>query len=121
MSRKKQITKGITTESDNKIALSCGSINPEKLSDMKAAIRALNHPLRLSILQLIDNSSGGVSVGDISDSISRIQPETSMHLKMLRKAGLVQTVRDGKKKLYQLEQARLKSLLKSIDALAEIK
>ena len=48
-----------------------------------------------------------VSVGDIVDALDVAQPTVSHHLKVLKNAGLVRSVRQGKQVLYTIDQERL--------------
>lgn len=48
-----------------------------------------------------------ISVNDIVAELNVAQPTVSHHLKILRSAGLVTSVRRGKQVLYTLDQARL--------------
>ncbi|MGE0451838.1 MAG: ArsR/SmtB family transcription factor [Vicinamibacterales bacterium] len=60
---------------------------------MAALFQALGDATRLRILGLL--LSGEVCVCDIYESLKIPQPKASRHLAYLRKAGLVQTRRDG--------------------------
>lgn len=48
-----------------------------------------------------------VSVGEIVDALDVAQPTVSHHLKVLKNAGLVHSVRQGKQVLYTIDQQRL--------------
>lgn len=48
-----------------------------------------------------------VSVGDIVAALDFAQPTVSHHLKILKNAGLVTSVRQGKQVFYTLNQSRL--------------
>ena len=48
-----------------------------------------------------------VSVGEIVDALDVAQPTVSHHLKVLKNAGLVRSVRQGKQVLYTIDQQRL--------------
>jgi ArsR family transcriptional regulator len=63
------------------------------LSDMEALFKALADSTRLRILGLL--LAGEVCVCDIHESLKIPQPKASRHLAYLRRAGLVETRRDG--------------------------
>src|SRR3954454_16806936 len=63
------------------------------LSDMERLFKALADETRLRILGLL--LTGEVGVCHIHDSLKIPQPKASRHLAYLRKAGLVETRRDG--------------------------
>jgi ArsR family transcriptional regulator len=64
-----------------------------QLSDMAALFQALGDATRLRILGLL--LTGEVCVCHIHESLKIPQPKASRHLAYLRKAGLVETRRDG--------------------------
>ena len=74
----------------------------------KAALilRAVNHKLRQQILRLI-HQSGKMTVTEIYVKLRLEQSVASQHLAILRKAGYVNTVRDGKFIYYSVSQERL--------------
>lgn len=87
--------------------------------DLDAAaelLRALAHPVRLSLLRaLID---GERSVGDIDQVTGVGQPGLSQQLGILRKAELVQTRREAKLVFYRINQARIAEVSALLDAFA---
>jgi len=64
-----------------------------KLTDMEVVFKALADVTRLRILGLL--LTGEVCVCHIHESLKISQPKASRHLAYLRKAGLVDTRRDG--------------------------
>ena len=65
----------------------------KRLADLNTALRALADPTRLRILALL--GSGEVCVCHIHDALNVPQPTASRHLAYLRRAGLVDTRKDG--------------------------
>jgi ArsR family transcriptional regulator, arsenate/arsenite/antimonite-responsive transcriptional repressor len=65
----------------------------EKISDDQKALaryaRALGHPVRVYIMELLSNQSCCYS-GDLSDVLPIAKSTLSQHLKELKKAGLIQ-------------------------------
>lgn len=80
----------------------------------KAALmlRAVNHKLRQQILALI-NKSGEITVSEIYAKLKLEQSVTSSHLAILRKAGLVNTKRNGQSISYSVNYSRLSQVEKS--------
>lgn len=71
-----------------------------------ATMRALAHPLRLSILQyIIDNKTP--SVKDIYKGLDLEQSNTSQHLTILKEVDLVRADRAGRKMIYSVNTDRL--------------
>ena len=67
----------------------------EKLNYSCNLMRALAHPLRLKILEFIDNQ-GTTNVNRIYNTLKIEQSITSQHLKILRLADVVRSEREGK-------------------------
>jgi ArsR family transcriptional regulator len=65
----------------------------KSLDDLAGLFKALADPTRLRILGLL--LTGEVCVCDLHESLKIPQPKTSRHLAYLRRAGLVETRRDG--------------------------
>jgi len=72
-------------------------------------LRAVNHKLRQQILKLIDEH-GKITVTELYVKMRLEQSVASQHLAILRKAGFVKTVRDGKFIFYSVNTDRLKEL-----------
>lgn len=79
----------------------------------KAALvlRAINHKLRLQILKLI-NTHGKLTVTEIYVKLRLEQSVASQHLAILRRAGYVDTERDGKFIYYSVNHHRLAEIQK---------
>lgn len=77
----------------------------------KAALvlRALNHKLRQQIIALIEEN-GKLTVTEIYVKMRLEQSVASQHLAILRKAGIVETERDGKFIFYTVSQKRIKEI-----------
>ena len=69
--------------------------NHEKLQTSCELMRALAHPLRLRILEYIDRN-GSINVNKIYKALNIEQSITSQHLKIMRLAGVINSMRDGK-------------------------
>jgi DNA-binding transcriptional ArsR family regulator len=78
----------------------------EKLRMSSDILRALAHPLRMQILEFIDNNRS-VNVNKIYVSLGLEQSITSQHLRILRQAGIVTTERLGKFIYYVVDYERV--------------
>lgn len=79
---------------------------------MKKAIlilRALNHKLRQQILKLLDEKRK-VTVTEIYIELRLEQSVTSQHLAILRRAGLVNALREGKFIYYTINYKRIREV-----------
>jgi DNA-binding transcriptional ArsR family regulator len=77
--------------------------------------KALAHPVRLEILNLLISSK--LDVNDISKILHRRQPNISQHLQILKKVGLVFSNKTGKHHVYQPDHIWIR-VLKQILELA---
>jgi DNA-binding transcriptional ArsR family regulator len=90
-------------------------INDDKLQVSSEILRALAHPLRMKILEFIDEHET-INVNKIYNTLKLEQSITSQHLRILRSAGLVETVRDGKFIHYKVDYDKLSNAVKAIGA-----
>jgi ArsR family transcriptional regulator len=73
-------------------ALRWSSAEAEELSTM---LKALAHPVRLQIVDLLCRYGGQACVCDVEAQFDLSQPTISHHLKVLRQAGLIDSVARG--------------------------
>lgn len=78
-------------------------------------LKALAHPRRLEIVQLLRDQK--LSVTDIYEMLDLPQANISQHLMILRDAGVVSTKRDGKQIIYSLAHPKI---IEASDALREV-
>ena len=74
----------------------------DKLSYSAELMRAVAHPLRLKILEFIDQQ-GSTHVNKIYNTLKLEQSITSQHLRILKLAGVVNDRRDGKFIIYKID------------------
>ena len=80
-------------------------------------LRAINHKLRQQIIELLDKNEK-MTVTDIYIRLRLEQSVTSQHLAILRRAGIVNTIRNGKFIYYSLNRERLTQISQLVDELA---
>ena len=85
------------------------TLDKEALRKVKLIYRSVNHDVRRQILHLIHRKEE-IKVTDIYTTLERVQSETSQHLAVLRRAGLVHARRDGKQIFYSINYNRLREL-----------
>lgn len=88
-------------------------IQQDKLDFGSEILRALAHPLRLKILQFIDQNDT-INVNKIYNTLKLEQSITSQHLRILRSAGLVDTEKEGKFRHYTINYDRIQTVLSAI-------
>lgn len=74
--------------------------------------KALSHPTRLHIIDLIKDREPCVKV--MEEILGLAQPNISQHLSLLRNLGIVKAKRDGNQVCYQISNDRIEKLLKVI-------
>jgi DNA-binding transcriptional ArsR family regulator len=86
-------------------------ITIDLLNLKKAALvlRALNHKLRQQIIKLIDENEK-ITVTEIYTHLRIEQSVASQHLAILRKAGIVETTRNGKYIFYSINTDRIEEI-----------
>lgn len=82
---------------------------PEALVSLADLTKALGHPARLAILQLLAGRSACVC-GRIVDELPLAQATVSQHLKVLKDAGLIKGEVDGPRVCYCLDRKALAAL-----------
>lgn len=78
------------------------------VADASDVFQAVAEPTRRQILDFL--AEGERPVNDVVHRLGVAQPQVSKHLKVLREAGLVSARRDGKRRVYRVHGARLKSV-----------
>ncbi|HMP07734.1 MAG TPA: metalloregulator ArsR/SmtB family transcription factor [Lacipirellulaceae bacterium] len=91
-------------------------MNATSLSCVDLAFRAVADPTRLRILNLL--LRGELCVCDIVDALGVLQPLASRHLGVLRRAGLVQSRKEGLWRHYRLAEPTSEFHRRLLDCLA---
>jgi DNA-binding transcriptional ArsR family regulator len=74
-----------------------------------AAFHALSDPTRRELLALL-RSGGLLAAGQLAEAFPVSRPAISRHLRVLRKARLVQELRRGRHRLYQINPEPLRAV-----------
>ena len=82
------------------------------LKNAKMRVRALNHPLRQSILSVIKSNKNRINVTDIYVKLRIEQSVASQHLAILRGGRFVTTKRDGKTIWYSVNDKAITDFIK---------
>jgi ArsR family transcriptional regulator len=75
-------------------------MSPEAISLVAGRFRVLSEPLRLQILQYLED--GEASVSAITKAVGATQPNVSKHLRMLQDEGLVARRGEGNTAYYRI-------------------
>ena len=79
--------------------------------DIASIMRALGHPVRLSILRILaTQQQGQCCCADVTDLLPLAQSTVSQHIKVLLDAGLIQRQPRGTRNCYIVQHDRLEAL-----------
>ena len=92
-------------------------VNFDTIKAAALVIRAINHPIRKKMLEVI-NLNEGITVTEIYIKLKIEQSVASQHLAVLRKAEVVETSREGKFIHYHISGKRMANLADVVDKLA---
>jgi DNA-binding transcriptional ArsR family regulator len=79
------------------------------LEKAAGVLRAINHPLRLQMLQLL-HQYGHLTVTELYTRMGLVQSVASQHLALLRRAGFVTTLRNERFVHYSVNEERLEEV-----------
>jgi len=76
--------------------------------DFAEAMRALGHPVRLSILRILsEKAANSCCCTDVTECLPLAQSTVSQHIKVLLDAGLIERRPEGTRNCYSLNNERL--------------
>lgn len=84
-------------------------IDETKLTSAMDVLKAIAHPVRLSMVNFI-NDNDEVNVNRIYSELKLEQSITSQHLRVLRETGIVNTKREGKYIHYSVNTSKLATI-----------
>ena len=98
------------------VRLSTDLIQEEPLEKIAETLKAIAHPVRLQIVNILMN--GERSVGELVKTLGTKQSLTSQQLSILKSRGVLKSRRNGNVVYYSLQNTGVKNIMASI--LAEI-
>jgi DNA-binding transcriptional ArsR family regulator len=87
-----------------------------ELKQATKVFRAVNHPLRLSIIRLVEENER-LTVTQIYFKLRIEQSVASQHLAILRESDVLHSTREGKNIHYSLNKPKLEAILQAVDLL----
>jgi ArsR family transcriptional regulator len=90
-------------------------VSADEAEALSRAFEVLAHPVRLQLLDVLARNEGRVCVCDLEAAVSVKQPTVSHHLKLLRRAGLVESERHGVWAYYFVNREALEALRSEVD------
>lgn len=102
----------------------CGTLpalrwTEEEAEQLASMLKALAHPVRLQIVELLSRYAGQVCVCDVETQFDLSQPTISHHLKVLRQAGLIDCEQRGVWAFYYTRPEALARLATVLGGMAE--
>ncbi|MCB0516729.1 MAG: metalloregulator ArsR/SmtB family transcription factor [Chitinophagales bacterium] len=85
-------------------------ISSEKLEKSTEILRALAHPIRLAVVELLSTNKA-MSVTEIYTALSIEQAVASHHLRILKDRGVVSLSREGSNSFYSLKNSIFTQIL----------
>lgn len=89
-------------------------INVDKLDQAASKLRAISHPMRIAIIDLLSEGKQ-MSVTEIYEALDIEQATASHHLNILKNKGVLDSKRDGKKIFYTLKNITLTEIIECIN------
>ena len=87
-------------------------IRDDELEKMSETLKAVAHPVRLQIVNILMN--GERSVGELVKTLGTKQSLTSQQLSILKSRGVLRSRRNGNVVFYSLENHGVKNIMASI-------
>ncbi|MFT4588338.1 MAG: DNA-binding transcriptional ArsR family regulator [Limisphaerales bacterium] len=90
-----------------------------KLLDLKSleqaseCLKTIAHPHRLRMIQML--LSGDYTVGELAEACEIPSHMASEHLRLMKRCGLLEAERDGRKTYYNVAEPHLESMMKCIE------
>ena len=94
------------------VRLSTELIKDDTLERMVEMLKAIAHPVRLQIVNILMN--GERSVGDLVKMLDTNQPRTSQQLNILKSRGVLKSRRNGNFVFYSILNDGIKNIVASI-------
>lgn len=90
------------------------TLNKQNFQEAAECLKALAHPIRLEILNLIRYES--LTVGELAIKCEIKSNHASEHLRLLKRCGFIKPSREGKKVYYKISEPHLLEILSCIES-----
>jgi DNA-binding transcriptional ArsR family regulator len=92
-------------------------LSPEELETAASMLKAIAHPLRIAILNYLDDGKR-LTVTEIHELLQIEQSTTSHHLGILKDKGVLSSKREGKNTFYFMKHEKLSNIVDCISQCA---
>ena len=86
----------------------------EAFADAAECLRALAHPARLRMVQLLLH--GRYTVGELAEDCGVPDNVASEHLRLMQRCGFLTSQREGRKVFYQVAEPHLENIMECIES-----
>lgn len=90
------------------------NISTERLENAATMLKAMAHPIRVAILNLLNNGKK-LTVSEIHQTLKIEQSTTSHHLGILKDKGVLKSERSGKNSFYFLKNKNLEHIINCLN------
>jgi DNA-binding transcriptional ArsR family regulator len=94
--------------------MSAQRMTPIAIREHANLLAALAHPIRLQIVAALAGDEERTA-GSVVDELGLPQPMVSRHLAILRRAGVLSAVRDGRQRDYRIARPEVTALIRLLD------
>jgi len=88
-------------------------LTPHALEQAAECLKALAHPARLRIVQLL--LGGDYTVGDLAEECDVPQNVASEHLRLMQRCGFLDREKDGRRTYYRVVEPHLQNIIACIE------
>ena len=85
----------------------------DALAEAAESLRALAHPHRLRMVQML--LQGSYTVGELAEACRLPSAMASEHLRLMQRCGFLQSERQGRKVFYRVIEPQLKPIMQCIE------
>jgi ArsR family transcriptional regulator, zinc-responsive transcriptional repressor len=86
----------------------------ENLADAAECLKALAHPHRLRIVQML--LQGRYTVGELAEACGIPSHMASEHLRLMQRCGFLTSEKEGRKAFYEIAESHLANLMACVEA-----
>jgi DNA-binding transcriptional ArsR family regulator len=90
------------------------TLTAEQLSEATECLKAMAHPLRLKMLQLVIQQRH--TVGELAAACEIVSPVASQQLRLLERSGLLVGKREGKFTYYEIVDPQIATIVSAVES-----
>ncbi len=87
--------------------------NSQHIINSASILKSIGHPIRIQIIILLGQYTK-MTVTQLSEKLDIEQPVMSLHLGVLRKKNIIQSIKEGKQSIYSINDVSVKQVVNMI-------